>query len=369
MPAPSSFDGLLDLIRKSGLVDQPALDAHADSLRTAGSFPSEPSKLAGTLVQDGFLTVFQAEQLLQGKWRRFSIGKYKVLERIGSGSMGSVYLCKHHAINRVVAVKVLPTSRTADPASVERFYREARALATLTHANIVRAYDIDQDGDLRFIVMEYVDGSSLHHLVAQFGRMDPVRAAHYIAEAAAGLQHIHENGIVHRDIEPANIPVDRSGVVKVLDMGLARFFHDEDDILTKKYDECVLGTADYLAPEQALDSHSVDIRADIYSLGATFYYCLTGRPPIEDSADHEELLWRRTRPPLSVQCLRANVTDDLVPIVERMLAPDPAERYPMASQVVDALAPWTQLPIGPPPEQEMPQACPAVRAVINESRT
>ena len=129
--------------------------------------------------------------------------------------------------------------------------------------------------------MEYVDGSSLQEIVKKAGPMDVLRACHYMRQAALGLQHAHETaGLVHRDIKPGNILVDRSGIVKILDMGLARFFHDEDDILTKKYDENVLGTADYLAPEQALDSHAVDIRADIYSLGATFYFCLTGKTAV-----------------------------------------------------------------------------------------
>ena len=142
------------------------------------------------------------------------------------------------------------------PVGLERFYREARAVAALDHPNIVRAYDIDQDDNLHFLVMEYVDGSNLQDLVKKVGPLDPIRACHYIYGAAVGLQHAHEIGLVHRDIKPGNILVDRTGVVKILDMGLARFFHDEDDILTKKYDENVLGTADYLAPEQALDSHT-----------------------------------------------------------------------------------------------------------------
>ena len=225
------------------------------------------------LVRDGLLTHFQAEQFLQGKWRRFTIGKYKVLETLGAGGMGSVYLCEHKLMRRRVAVKVLPAAKAEDPAALERFYREARAVAALDHPNIVRAYDIDQDENLHFLVMEYVDGASLQEIVKKSGPLDVLRACHYIRQAAVGLQHAHEAGLVHRDIKPGNILVDRTGTVKILDMGLARFFHDEEDMLTKKYDENVLGTADYLAPEQALDSHGVDIRADIYSLGATFYFC------------------------------------------------------------------------------------------------
>src|SRR5262249_50912874 len=206
-------------------------------------------------------------------------GTYRVLERLGWGGMGLVYLCEHKLMRRRVAVKGLPSAKSKDPAALDRFQREARAVAALDHPNIVHAYDIDQDESLHFLVMEYVDGASLQEIVKKVGPMDVHRAAHYMQQTCLGLEHAHDAGLVHRDIKPGNILVDRSGVVKVLDMGLARFFNDEEDILTKKYDENVLGTADYLAPEQALDSHGVDIRADIYSLGATFYFLLTGRTP------------------------------------------------------------------------------------------
>jgi serine/threonine protein kinase len=212
--------------------------------------------------------------------------------------MGTVFLCEHTSMRRRVAIKVLPVAKAKDPSYLERFYREARAVAALDHPNIVRAYDIDQDEKLHFLVMEYVDGASLQEIVKRAGPLEPLRAAHYMCQAAFGLQHAHEAaGLVHRDIKPGNILVDRTGAVKVLDMGLARFFHDEEDVLTKKYDENVLGTADYLAPEQALDSHAVDIRADIYSLGATFYFCLTGKTPFSEGTVAQKLIWHQTRAP------------------------------------------------------------------------
>src|SRR5205085_9197957 len=142
----------LELVRKSGVLDEKRLDNYLEKARGATALPAEPTKLAGFLVRDGFLTHFQAEQILQGKWRRFTIGKYKVLERLGSGGMGSVYLCEHKLMRRRVAVKVLPTAKAADPSSLERFYREARAVAALDHPNIVHAYDIDQDDQLHFLV-------------------------------------------------------------------------------------------------------------------------------------------------------------------------------------------------------------------------
>jgi serine/threonine protein kinase len=355
MPAPANTNEFLELVRKSGVLDEKRLDAHLQKLRDAGSLPTDPGKAAGMLVRDGLLTTFQAEQILQGKWRRFSIGKYKVLERLGSGGMGSVYLCEHKLMRRRVAVKVLPTAKAADPSSLERFYREARAVAALDHANIVHAYDIDQDDNLHFLVMEYVDGASLQEIVKRTGPMDPVRAAHYLRQSALGLAHAHERGLIHRDIKPGNLLVDRTGTVKVLDMGLARFFNDEEDILTKKYDDNVLGTADYLAPEQAVDSHEVDVRADIYSLGATCYFMLTGRTPFGEGTVAQKLIWHQSRQPKPVNAVRPDVPAALSAVIAKMMAKQPADRYQTPQEVADALAPWTQTSIPPPPEAEMPQ--------------
>jgi serine/threonine protein kinase len=360
MAAPSSPDEFLDLVRKSGVVDEKRLDAYLQKTRANGPIAPDLGKFAGILVRDGILTHFQAEQFLQGKWRRFTIGKYKVLERLGSGGMGSVYLCEHKFMRRRVAVKVLPAAKADDPAALERFYREARAVAALDHPNIVRAYDIDQDEKLHFLVMEYVDGASLQEVIKKHGQMDITRAAHYLSQASVGLQHAHQTaGLVHRDIKPGNVLIDRNGVVKILDMGLARFFHDEEDILTKKYDENVLGTADYLAPEQALDSHSVDIRADIYSLGATCYFILTGNTPFTEGTVAQKLIWHQTRQPKPIRQIRPEIPEGLAAIVEKMMAKNPADRYQAPSDITAALAPWTQTPIPPPPEKEMPRLSPA----------
>lgn len=359
MAAPATIDEFLDLVRKSGVADDKRLEAYVQRLRSSAALPTEPSKLAGLLVRDGYLTHFQAEHLMQGKWRRFSIGKYKVLERLGSGGMGQVFLCEHKLMRRRVAVKVLPAAKAKDDSARDRFYREARAVAALDHPNIVHAYDIDQDEDLHFLVMEYVDGSSLQDIVKKSGPLDVSRAAHYIRQAALGLEHAHQAKIVHRDIKPGNILVDRSGVVKILDMGLARFFNDEEDILTKKYDENVLGTADYLAPEQALDSHEVDIRADIYSLGATFYFLLTGKPPFGEGTVAQKLIWHQTRKPKPLSEFRQDVPPALEAVLNKMMAKDRAQRYAMPGEVADALAPFTQVAIAPPSETEMPHLSPA----------
>src|SRR6266568_3050042 len=180
MAAPATTDEFLDLIRKSGVAEEKRFDAWLQKAKSNGALPDKPAEAAGLLVRDGVLTHFQAEQILGGKWKRFTIGKYKVLEKLGAGGMGSVYLCEHKLMRRRVAVKVLPTAKAEDPAALERFYREARAVAALDHPNIVRAYDIDQDEKLHFLVMEYVDGSSLQEIVKRVGPLDPIRAAHYI---------------------------------------------------------------------------------------------------------------------------------------------------------------------------------------------
>jgi serine/threonine protein kinase len=370
MPTPS-LDAFVDLLGRSGVVEPARLTAYLDKLRAADALPSDPARLASLMIRDALLTSFQAQQLLAGKWRGFFIGKYKVLEKIGSGGMGTVYLAEHKFMKRRVAIKVLPKARALEPSSLERFYREAKAIAALDHPNIVRAYDVDVDRladgtDLHFLVMEYVDGISFQDWVKARGPLDPPRAAHYIYQAAQGLHHAHTIGLVHRDIKPGNLLVDRHGIVKILDMGLARFFHDEEDLLTKKYDENVLGTADYLAPEQAIDSHTVDIRADIYSLGGTFYFMLTGRSPFGEGTVAQKLIWHQTRRPKPILELRPDVPADIVAVVEKMMEKSPADRYQTPLEVAEALSAYAFCDRAAPPETDLPELSPAARGVASE---
>jgi serine/threonine protein kinase len=360
MPAPATIDAFVELLGRSGLVDAERLRLF---LQQASGISTTPRKLAARLVGSGLLTQFQAEQLLQGKYRGFTLGKYKVLERIGAGGHSTVYLCEHLVVKRRVAVKVLPTARADNPAALARFYREARAAGALDHPNLVKAHDIDQENGLHFYIMEYIDGSSLQEIVSRFGPLPAERAAHYIRQAAQGLQAAHAAGLVHRDIKPANILLDRQGVVRVLDLGLARFFSDDADPLTLKYENnSVLGTADYVAPEQALNSHEVDIRADIYGLGGTFYFLLTGQPLFPEGQIAQKLIWHQTRQPTPLRQLLPEVQEELAAVVERMIHKDPARRYQTPTELIEALAPWTQTPLPPPSEAEMPQLSPAVRA-------
>jgi serine/threonine protein kinase len=355
MPVLNSLDDFLQSIRRSGLLPEDQLQAYLTSLSSAGGLPDQPSQLAGHLVRDGLLTSFQAKHLLAGKYRGLMLlGKYRVLEGIGVGGMGKVFLCQHHMLRRQVAIKILPRSRTANRMAVERFYREARAVAALDHPNIVRCFDVDHDGSVHFMVMEYVDGPSLESIVSRHGPLTPLRAAHYVRQAALGLQHAHEGGWVHRDIKPANILLDRLGTIKILDLGLARLFSDEADNLTQRYSErAVLGTADYIAPEQALASHDADIRADIYSLGATSYFLLTGHAPFREGSVPQKLIWHQMREPQPIREQRPDVEEGLETIVRTMMAKAPAQRYQTPADVARALEPWTATPISPPSDAEM----------------
>jgi serine/threonine protein kinase len=367
MPAPATVDDLLKLIRKSGMIDEPRLDAYVERLRLSGPVPTDVRKLAGRMVKDGLVTYFQAEQFMLGKWRGFTIGKYKLLERIGFGGMGQVFLCEHMYMRRRVAIKVLPPAKAEEPAALGRFYREARAAAALDHPNIVRTHDIDQDGPLHFLVMEYVDGSSLLEIIKKKGPMAIDRAAHYIWQSAQGLDHAFRVGVIHRDIKPGNILVDRIGISKILDMGLARFYNSDDDMLTKKYDEkSVLGTADYVAPEQTINSHDVDVRADIYSLGATFYYLLAGHPPFPEGTISQKLIAHQTRQPTPIRALRPEIPVALAVVLGRMMAKSVADRYQSPAEVSAALAQFNPAEMAPPPEDEMPVLSPAAREGIGQ---
>jgi len=360
MSVPSSVEELLQLIRKSGMVDEQKLSSYLHRRQLARGLPSDPREFADELVQDGVITYFQSEQFMLGKWRGFTIGKFKLLERVGVGGMGQVFLCEHMFMRKRVAVKVLPPAKADQPAALGRFYREARAAGSLDHNNIVRTHDIDQDGNLHFIVMDYVDGPNLLDVVKKFGAMDIQRAISYIRQAALGLDYAFRNSLIHRDIKPGNILIDRKGVARILDMGLARFLNDQSDQLTMKYDDkIVLGTADYVAPEQVANSHSVDIRADIYALGATFYFLLAGHPPFPTGTVSQKLLWHRTKDPTPIRQIRPEVPDNLAVIIGKMMAKDPKARFQTPAQVAAELEQFLTGPVALPTEEEMPVLSPA----------
>ena len=347
-----SADTLLRIIRENQLVDATALAACIATLTPEQLGTAEAIALADALVEKRLLSRFQANLLIQGKSKSLRItSKYRLLDRLGAGGMGLVYLCEHIRMKRPVALKVLPNAQAKEPGNLERFHREAQAVAALKHPNIVQAYDVDSDNGIHYLVMEFIDGINLEKLVAAHGPLDPIRAAHYISQAADALQHASERNLVHRDIKPSNLLVDREGTLKVLDMGLARFFDSRRDDLTRKFDNgAVIGTADFMSPEQGLNSHDVDIRADIYSLGCTFYFLLAGNPPFHQGNVTQKLLMHQVRDPVPIEQIVPGIDRDLTAIVQRMMAKKPDDRFQTPGEVVDALEPWTAEPIGPPTE-------------------
>ncbi|MGQ9575880.1 MAG: serine/threonine-protein kinase [Thermoguttaceae bacterium] len=347
LPAMVNLKGetFLDLVRRSGLVDRDQLGRVLARLKEQGGQQAldDPGVVGARLVEEGLLTPWQRDNLLEGRYKGFFIKNYKLLDHLGTGGMSSVYLAEHTLMHRRVAIKVLPKHRVKDSSYLARFHREARAAAALDHRNIVRAYDVDNQGEVHFLVMEYVEGRDLQSLVKADGPLDYARAAEYIRQAAEGLQYAHQAGLIHRDVKPANLLVDRHNVVKLLDLGLARFTEEERTSLTVAYDENVLGTADYLAPEQAIDSHGVDGRADIYSLGCSFYYVLTGQPPFPAGTLPQRLLMHQKAPPPDIRLQRPDAPEDLCQICLRMMAKKPAARFQSMREVADALAEWLRI--------------------------
>ena len=335
-------DAFLDLVRSSGLVEKDQLNAALSEAQQATATPPTETDedVANRLVASKLLTRWQADRLLEGRHKGFFLGKYKLLDHLGTGGMSSVYLAEHVLMQRRVAIKVLPKNRVADTSYLARFHREAQAAATLDHRNIVRAYDVDNDGPIHYLVMEYIEGRDVQRIVKEDGPLDYATAAEYTRQAAEGLSHAHKAGLIHRDVKPANLLVDQKKSVKVLDLGLARFADEKMASLTVAYDENVLGTADYLAPEQALDSHRVDSRADIYGLGCALYYMLTGHPPFPKGTLPQRLMMHQKETPPSIYDDRADAPADLVEICAKMMAKKPQQRYQSAAEASRALTTW-----------------------------
>jgi serine/threonine protein kinase len=282
--------------------------------------------------------------------------RYRIVEVLGQGGMGTVYKAQHRLMERLVALKVIDRSLTGNPAVVERFRREVKAAAQLNHPNIVHAYDAEQAMDTHFLVMEFVEGTTLSSLVEQQGPLPVAQACDYIRQAAVGLQRAFEHGMIHRDIKPHNLMRTPLGVVKILDFGLARLLSETNSPLSSLAKEAVsvdvspanltqmgmvMGTADYMAPEQAIDAHAADICADIYSLGCTLYYLLSGQAPFPEGTVLDKLRAHRTRKPRPLSDFRKDVPPALVRILERMMAKDPDQRYQTPAEAADALMPFT----------------------------
>ena len=359
-------------LRASGLVDSAQL---AQIANWPAAQAGNDRALAQELVLKGVLTRFQGERLLAGRTGGFVVGPYVVTDKIGVGGMGRVYKAVHRELRRTVALKVLPKAHRADPVLHARFLREARAGAKLCHPNIVTTYGVGEQRNVTYLAMEYVKGRDVYRLIRQHGKLTPTQAAGIAYQVASALQHACEHGVVHRDIKPGNILVDRQGTAKVLDMGLARIEGSDAGTLDSALvtsDGVTMGTVDYLAPEQARDTHSADIRADIYSLGCTLYHMLTGRVPFADGTPTDRLLQRQMDDPPPVTDLEPDLPQGLSEVVARMCARKLDDRYQTPAEVAEALLPWVDPSLvdsesTPPPTQSgLPSGAPTRRGAISE---
>ena len=339
-------DTFVNLIRRSDAIDEPTENTEAEG----EAHPFQATAMGATFVDqsdssDGGLELPAALK---------DHPRYRIRELLGRGGMGDVYQAEHIVMNRPVALKVINRELVKKKQAVERFRREVHAAARLSHPNIVTAHDAEQAGDSHFLVMEFVDGIDLSRLVKERGASLVSEACDYARQTALGLQHAHEQGMVHRDIKPHNLMVTEDGTVKILDFGLAGFAteaamieaegaegdHAESTPVHLTTIGSVMGTPDYIAPEQALDAHTADIRSDIYSLGCTLYFLLSGEPPHKAETVVEKLQAHAQKEPPAIESIRPEIPDDLAEVIRRMMAKDPEQRFQTPQEVADALAPF-----------------------------
>jgi len=327
------LDLLLAGLTESGIL--PPAEVQALKGRATPADRQNCVPLAKELVKSRKLTKYQATAILQGKGRDLTLDNYVVLDKLGEGGMGMVFKARHRKLGQVVALKVLSAAVTSKPTAVKRFLREVRAVSQLQHPNIVAASDAGEDKGTHFLVMEYVEGTDLSKLVKQQGPLPAERAVECIVQAARGLAHAHAAGIIHRDIKPSNLLLDAKGVVKLLDLGLARQATEDDDSATQELTKtgAILGTCDYIAPEQALNSKNADQRSDVYSLGCTLYYLLAGTTMYGGQTMMEKLMAHRDMPipplPGAAPALQA--------VYRRLVAKKPEERYASMNEAIAAL--------------------------------
>jgi serine/threonine protein kinase len=349
-----TVENLCGLIMRSKLL--PPDEVRALHQRWAGLFKdgaaAAPPAFLRWLVANGHLTEYQANLIARGQADDFFLNQYRILDRLGRGRMAGVYKAVHQ-LGQVVAIKVLPPSRAKDPPTLARFQREARMAVKLKHPNVVRSFQVGEANGLHYLVMEYLDGETLDETLQRRKRLPPQEAVRVVHQALGGLQHVHEQGLVHRDLKPANlmlVPARQpgepdttlTGTVKILDIGLGRELFDESGRAAARDlqltgEGVLLGTPEYLAPEQARDPHRTDVRADIYSLGCVLYHCLAGQPPFPDSNALNQMIRHATEPPRPLKELNPAVPDGLQQIVNWMLAKDPAQRYPTPERAAQAL--------------------------------
>ncbi len=311
----------------------------------ADARPKQGEGFAKLLIDQGKLTPFQADEILSGRNTPLVMGEYILTAKIGEGGMGQVYKAQHQRMNRTVALKVLSVAAMKDATAIKRFQREVRAAAKLEHPNIVTAYDSGDAGKVSYLVMQFVDGGDLASLVRHRGPLEMERAVEFVCQTAQGLAYAHAEGVVHRDIKPANLLVDKRGVVKILDMGLARIDDASGgDGLTGT--EQVMGTVDYMSPEQAADTKHVDARTDIYSLGCTLWYLLTGKRLFDGDTAIQRLMKHRNEPRPSLVKMRDDVSWPLEQAFHKMVAVETQNRYASMDEVLAALEPYRPSRVG-----------------------
>jgi serine/threonine protein kinase/uncharacterized protein YjbI with pentapeptide repeats len=338
-----SGDELGALLTQSGLLPAEELKAVQSQLASSGR-TADAQALAEELVRQQKLTAYQARALMHRLLPTLIFGEYVIVDELGAGGVGRVFKAVHRRLQKLFALKILHERAVHSPAAVRRFHQEVKAAARLEHPNVVRTvYAGEQDG-VHYLVMEYVEGKDLHHLVKQQGPLAPERALDFIIQAARGLEYAHSQGVIHRDIKPGNLLVDARGMVKILDLGLARIAEpagEEATALTRT--GMVLGTAHFMSPEQAANTKAADARSDLYSLGCTLYYLLTGRTPYQGSSPVEVILAHRDEPIPSlvaqVRGLPAAVDD----VFRRLVAKKPEDRYASATELLADLEPLRRL--------------------------
>jgi serine/threonine-protein kinase len=345
MEPPQLANTFLELLAKSELLPPEQIAALTEQHQL--DVRLNAFEVAKLLVAERVLTGFQAERLLEGRYRGFFLADYRLLEILGAGGMGWLYLAQQIATGERVALKVLSEKYKHDPAMRARFEIEARAGQRLHHPQIVRTFELghteDLYGDVYYVAMEFVKGINLHELVAAHGPVPWAQACDLMRQAALGLQHAHESGLVHRDVKPANLLVSREGGLKILDFGLALLDKDQDKAefsLAMIFGHGCVGTDDFIAPEQSEEGHLVDPRADIYSLGCTFYFALAGTVPFPNRSTAQKLEGHRTLQPRPVTERAPDVPPPVLEILDKMLAKSPADRFQTAAEVCTALAPF-----------------------------
>ncbi len=304
--------------------------------------PDDDDRLAAQLIAMGRLNSWQVEQLKRGR-SKFNLGPYQVIDSIGQGGMGQVFRAEHTMMGRTVAIKVLPRYKST-PVAIASFTREIRAQAQLDHENLVRAFDAGHDGNVYFLVTEYVPGTDLRKYVRIRGKLSMNEAATIISGAATGLGHAHSRGLIHRDVKPGNLLVTTTGHTKVSDLGLAGFLgeDDEDDPRWGK----VVGTADYLAPEQIVTPKDVTPATDVYALGCTLYYAVTGKVPFPGGTVRDKARRQLEESPLNPKRINAELSDEFVEVIAAMMDKDPIARIQTMDEVIERLKPWATDAVG-----------------------